>query len=311
MSPLLTPFPWFGGKSRVAATVWSRFGDVHHYIEPFAGSLAVLFGRPHVARHETVNDLDCFLANFWRGIALDPVAVAHYASWPQNEADLHARHLYIGAQTDFRERMHTDPLFFDPKIAGWWLYGISIWIGDGWCQAFKSRRRIQLTSPQGVNRFTLIPGTTLPFDATCDERTAEIIRYALLIADRLRNTRVCCGDWGRVVTPAIMNSRTPTGVFLDPPYGTPEVASDLYTHHNRSVAAECAAWAIANGDNPNYRIAVCGYEGEHEFPDTWECVPWKTCGGLGGLKGPGQNENRFKERIWFSPHCNKPQGEST
>ncbi len=43
---LKAPFPWFGGKSRVAHLVWERFGDVGNYVEPFAGSLATLLGRP-------------------------------------------------------------------------------------------------------------------------------------------------------------------------------------------------------------------------------------------------------------------------
>ena len=73
---LKAPFPWFGGKSRVAAQVWERFGDVPNYVEPFAGSLAVLLGRPTAAGTETVNDLDCYLANFWRAVAADPVGVS-------------------------------------------------------------------------------------------------------------------------------------------------------------------------------------------------------------------------------------------
>lgn len=84
---LKAPFPWFGGKSRVAAQVWERFGDVPNYVEPFAGSLAVLLGRPTDPGTETVNDLDCYLANFWRSVADDPVAVASWAAWPVNEAD--------------------------------------------------------------------------------------------------------------------------------------------------------------------------------------------------------------------------------
>ena len=48
---LRSPFPWFGGKSRVAGLVWDRFGDVPNYVEPFFGSGAVLFGRPHRAAH--------------------------------------------------------------------------------------------------------------------------------------------------------------------------------------------------------------------------------------------------------------------
>ena len=34
---LKAPFPWFGGKSRVAHLVWQRFGDVANYVEPFFG----------------------------------------------------------------------------------------------------------------------------------------------------------------------------------------------------------------------------------------------------------------------------------
>ena len=99
------PFPWFGGKSRVAADVWERFGDVDNYVEPFAGSLAVLLGRPTTPQTETVNDIDCYLANFWRSLANDPEGTAAHCDLPVNEADLHARHLWLVKQDDFRERM--------------------------------------------------------------------------------------------------------------------------------------------------------------------------------------------------------------
>ena len=32
---LLAPFPWWGGKRRVAARVWERFGNPGVYVEPF------------------------------------------------------------------------------------------------------------------------------------------------------------------------------------------------------------------------------------------------------------------------------------
>ena len=60
------PFPWFGGKSRVAPYVWRAFGDVPNYVEPFFGSGAVLLGRPSAPGTETVNDKDGFVANFFR-----------------------------------------------------------------------------------------------------------------------------------------------------------------------------------------------------------------------------------------------------
>lgn len=67
------PFPWFGGKRRVASLVWQRFGSVDNYVEPFFGSGAVLFNRPEPhSGNETINDIDGFVANFWRSVKLAP-----------------------------------------------------------------------------------------------------------------------------------------------------------------------------------------------------------------------------------------------
>ena len=134
-----TPFPWFGGKSDAAPHVWEALGDVAHYVEPFAGSLAVLLRRPHVAnRHyysETVNDADGLLVNAWRAIQMSPDATADAASWPVSEADLHARHLALLRWRSERQLEHLmgDPLWHDPVMAGWWMWGQSCWIGSGWC----------------------------------------------------------------------------------------------------------------------------------------------------------------------------------
>ncbi|MFB1482246.1 DNA adenine methylase [Corallococcus sp. RDP092CA] len=133
MTPLRAPFPWFGGKSRAAHLVWEAFGDCPNYVEPFAGSLAVMLGRPTPAGVETVNDRDTYLANFWRAVRLAPEEVAKHADWPVNEADLHARHRWLVGQAEFRARMRQDPEYFDARIAGWWVWGICQWIGSGWC----------------------------------------------------------------------------------------------------------------------------------------------------------------------------------
>lgn len=134
-----TPFPWFGGKADAAPAVWEALGDVDHYCEPFAGSLAVLLRRPHPCNRtyysETVNDLDGLLCNAWRAIAADPDGVAEAASWPVCEADVHARHLALLRWREERQLEHLmgDPDFYDVRMAGWWLYGQCAWIGGGWC----------------------------------------------------------------------------------------------------------------------------------------------------------------------------------
>ena len=134
-----SPFPYFGGKADAAPTIWDALGDVHHYVEPFCGSLITLLLRPHPANRtyysETVNDIDGLLVNMWRAMQFDPEGLARVVSWPVTEVDLTARHLAIvrwAAERDV-ELMLANPKWYDVEIAGYWLYGICAWIGSGWC----------------------------------------------------------------------------------------------------------------------------------------------------------------------------------
>ena len=136
-SKLKAPFPAFGGKSRIAHLVWSRFGEVRNFIEPFCFSAAMLLLRPSEPQIETINDLNAYVANFWRAIQRDPEAVAYYADWPVNETDLHARHSWLVRSTEAAERLQDvrdNPEAYNAKIAGWWCWGACMWIGSGWCE---------------------------------------------------------------------------------------------------------------------------------------------------------------------------------
>lgn len=134
---LKAPFPWPGGKSDMAPAVWSRFGLVENYCEPFAGSAAMLLARPGGAHGtETVNDVDGLLINAYRCIQFAPDETAAWCDWPVSEADLTSRHLYLKANRDeLTARLFADPFWCDPLLGGWWLWGIASWIGDGWCVA--------------------------------------------------------------------------------------------------------------------------------------------------------------------------------
>ena len=299
---LRAPFPWFGGKSRVAHVVWDRFGDVPNYVEPFAGSLAVLLSRPTAPGTETVNDLDTYLANFWRAVQADPVEVALWAGYPVNECDLHARHRWlVGIEPKFHEQMKADPDFYDPKVAGWWVWGVAQWIGSGWCSKPGSRVRgdgapsEQLphlgNAGMGLHR-------KLPHLGDAGRGT---LAWMLALAERLRRVRVACGDWQRILGPSVTEKHGVTGILLDPPYSDDEHTVDYAA--GGDVAAAVAAWARENGDNPNLRIALCGYEGEHDIPESWTKVEWKARGGYGSQGNGAGRENAGRERIWFSPAC--------
>lgn len=158
---LKAPFPWMGGKSSIADYVWQRFGDVPNYVEPFAGSAAVLLRRPPFEgnRIEAINDADGNLSNFWRALQADPEAGR---------------------------------------------------------------------------------------------------------------------DMG------------------------------IYSVDSGDVAHAAREWAIANGDNPLMRIALCGYAGEghdHLADLGWHAWTWKAHGGYGSQGNGTGRANAKREVVWFSPHC--------
>jgi hypothetical protein len=378
--PLRAPFPYFGGKSRVAGLIWDRFGDVPNYIEPFFGSGAVLLQRPHPPRTETVNDLNAFLCNFWRAVRADPAAVADACDFPVNETELNSVHRWLVlkvTQDALRARLEADPDYFDPVVAGRWVWGACAWIGSGWCARARVRRaedldpeggegegepegRIRRKLPhvgnagrgvhrqlphvgnagrgvhrklphvgdagRGINR--QIPHVSTPGQginrqlphvgdagrgvhrppALGTDRGDAIGAYLAALAARLRGVRVCCGDWSRVLGPSVTTRHGATAVFLDPPYAAEATrAGGLYANDDLAVAHAVRAWALEHGDDPDLRICLAGYDGEHAMPESWECVAWKAAGGYGSQRRDGGNANPHRERLWFSPGCHRPR----
>ena len=126
------------------------------------------------------------------------------------------------------------------------------------------------------------------------------------LGERFRYTRVTCGDWSRICTPAVTYRHGLTAVFLDPPYEGFEHLYGAAKEHEEPLSARVRKWALEMGERPDMRIALCGYEGEHDMPASWECVAWKAKGGYSNQRADGENENAKRERIWFSPACLRP-----
>lgn len=298
LSKLKSPYPFFGGKSKVAHIIWKGLGEVTNYVEPFAGSLATLLYNEKPCKIETVNDIDCFITNFWRAISKEPEKVAEYADYPVHEADIHARHRWLisAATDDFRLKMNTDPDYYDCKIAGWWVWGMGASISGNWLQQ-RGLNAIPMLSMAGGG----IHGTT-----------NTILDWCKKLQERTRRVRVCCGDWKKIVTPAVthknksLSQKNITGVFLDPPYDLNKRVKKIY-QEDQNIFAEVCQWAIENGNNPRMRIVLCGYDGDHGIPDNWQAITWESNGGMSSQAAGSSRgkSNRSAEKIWFSPHCEK------
>lgn len=345
-----SPFVWFGGKRRVATEVWAALGDVDNYVEPFAGSLAVLLERPHdmddgTRRTATINDLDQFVANFWRALIGDPDTVAYYADYPVTETDLFARHLWLvnTGRDILAAGLESDPEWFDAKIAGWWVWGINAWIGSGWCSGTGpwvhdepgkrphlgnagqgvNRQRPHLgDAGQGVNRQRPHLGNAgkgvnrqLPHLGNAGKggynnlEHRPIHHYMNALAHRLRDVRVCSGDWSRIVTRGALSHGSTVGIFLDPPYLGEVRAKDLYSTDDHHIAHDVRQWCLDNGDNPRYRIVLAGYLPEHDdlIPHTWRRHMWSSSAAYSttgsAARQDGNHANRKLECLWISPHC--------
>ena len=254
-----------------------------------------------------------------------------------------------GVDRDFVERLRGNPDWFDAKSAGWWVWGQCSWIGDNWgrreCRSMLSLHRGKGLNKQacnqvwrqtpylssgnlGINRQRPAVGDAgrgvnrqIPHvgnagmgvnDDSTTGRHAGIRQYMRELCDRMARVRICCGDWSRVLgeTPTIHNGLT--GVLLDPPYGVADRDSVYGENESISVAADVRAWCLAHGGEPLLRIALCGYDGEHNALETvgWRVVEWKARGGYGSQNAKG-NDNGRRERIWFSPKCLDPQKAAT
>lgn len=90
--PMKPPMAYYGGKTTLAQRIAALLPDHRHYVEPFAGSLAVLLAKAPV-RMETVNDLDADLMTFWRVLRDHPIELARMcALTPHARAEHDAAH---------------------------------------------------------------------------------------------------------------------------------------------------------------------------------------------------------------------------
>jgi DNA adenine methylase len=313
---LKAPFPYFGGKQMIAELVWSYLGDVKQYIEPFFGSGAVLLRRPPSKLekfYEIVCDKDGQISNVWRSIQYAPDEVAKYCDWPIQHDQLMARKKVIIANEErLLENLCNDPEWHDPKIAGYWIWCASCWIGSG---LTRPTQIPHLTGDQGVFSTTQIPHLTDDKGVFSTTKIPHlpgdqgVYGWMRDLSARLKNVKVVCGDWSRVCGGNWQAKSKPCGMFFDPPYATQGRDEDIYHHDSMTVGKDVEVWCLERGANPNYRIVVAGYEDEYKslVDAGWNMEEWKAGGGYGnsGGKESRGSKNRHRERLFTSPHCRK------
>lgn len=303
---LQAPFPYFGGKKVIAKNVWRALGDCKHYIEPFFGSGAVLLARNNYIQGthiETVCDKDGFICNVWRALQGDHEEVAKWCDWPVNHADLSARkQTLIKEEPRLLENLIKNPEWYDAKMAGYWIWAASCWIGSG-LTCIGQRPHVS-TGGNGVHA---LGKRSIENDGCSDvvkPYNINIYQWFRVLSERLRCVRVVCGDWTRVCGGDWQSKMGICGMFFDPPYGVADRDESLYHHDSMIVAKDVMEWVLERGKSKMYRIVVAGYD-EHEdlLSAGWIAEKWSAQGGYGSGKKKGKNVNRKRETLYFSPNC--------
>ena len=315
---LKAPFPYFGGKSKIAEQVWTLFGDVKNYIEPFAGSAAVLLARPQGFKGpETLNDFSCFVVNAWRAIRDNPEALAERLVGPVCEVNTEAEHAALMRSGEgLRDRLG-DPGYSDLALAAYWIRGANEWIGSGWAggegpwswsraTGWQKRDR-QLPhlgdAGKGINR--KLPHLGDAGTGQYEQRVEWVTSWLCALRDRLCEVRIACGDFERVLGDSSTTKHGLTGVFLDPPYDGTE-----YVYGTKvPVSERVFDWCLESTKTPLLRIVLAGRGTEHDtlLRHGWGKSVWTTNRGYSKDTNKGRNE----ETLWYSPSCVTANGADT
>lgn len=192
----LSAFPYIGGKSQMAPWIISHLPDHDCYVEPFAGSAAVLIRKPR-STVEVLNDRDRDIVHFFNTLRTQPDELSEFiANTP------YSRQLYKEwADEYYSGRRDDDPV----ARAGKWLYlryasfGGKYGRKTGWKRASVRNRQ-----PPSKN-------------------WANVEQRIYTIRDRLRGAEIECLDYQDVIQ---RYDSKRTVFYCDPPYV--EAADDYY-----------------------------------------------------------------------------------
>lgn len=276
------PFAYFGGKTRLAGQIVATFPTHEHYVEPYAGSLAVLLAKPR-SRMETVNDLDRDLMTFWRVLREQPDDLARVcALTPHSRAEHLEAYSLNDATTDLERARRVWVLLTQGRSGqlrrtGWRHFvdpAGSVVGMPGYLEAY-------------VNRMRLAAGRLAGVSLECQPALDLIERY------------------GR--SPNVL-------LYVDPPYLGSTRVSGGYRHEMKTDAehrelaealnAARAAVVLSGYDSPLYLEMYSG----------WHTIRIPTTTGQGGTREERTEvlwSNRAPHPNLFSDHLSAVEGGDT
>jgi DNA adenine methylase len=258
------PFAYYGGKTRIADQIVAALPVHRCYVEPFAGSCAVLLAKPR-ARMETVNDINGELVTFWRVLRDQPRELIRACALTP-----HSRGEYEASKSRPR---HLDELEIARRV---WVK-----LAQGRSGTLRNTGWRHYLDPQG---------SSISMPAYLD----SYVERMAVVTERLAGVSIESRPALQVI--AAYGQHPETVLYVDPPYlaetrngrnyademATPEEHAEL-----AEALLECKASVVLSGyDSPQYADLYAG----------WHVMRISTYSGQGG-SGGGRTEVLWSNRL--------------
>lgn len=280
-APVRPAFPYYGGKARMAATIAALIPPHRLYVEPFAGSAAVLLAKPP-SKHEVLNDADGNVVAFYRALREHPEELQRALTLTPYSRDEYAACADMGDDLPLMERARRFVVRTSQSINAAGAAG-----SPGWA----------LSTTRNQSR----PGT---FAGAVDRLDA--------VAERLR--RVYIENADAVLVIERHGKYADAVIYADPPYlretrttggaSSYRLDTNAPDEHARYLDAlnRCAATVILSGyASPMYRDRLTG----------WAEVPVAIS--KPSANRSGKTQTGAAEVLWIKPadQDNLPVSEAT
>lgn len=266
------PFTYYGGKTRLASTIAALLPPHRHYVEPFAGSLAVLLAKPRSAM-ETVNDLDQHLMTFWRVLRDHPAELE-----VQMQLTPHSRAEYAAA--------------YDLDIEDEIEVARRVWVllSQGRGATLRNTGWRFYRNPAGSSYS--MPDYLTAYAERVPPAAARLHGVSLECRDALDVIR----DYGR---------HDQVLLYCDPPYLGSTRATNY--RHEMTAAADHAALADVLHDC-SVAVVLSGYDSElyGDLYSDWHRVDCPAWTGNGIRNGASKTDGNRVEILWSNRRIGEP-----
>lgn len=279
-----SPFPWFGGKQKLADDILATFPPHSVYVEVFGGGASVLLSKAP-ATLDVYNDLDDGLVNFFTVLRDAPERLV-----PLLELTPYARSEWLRCRAEWHTV--TDPV----ERARQWYVVASQSVGGMVARDARPGWKRDLGRGWGGERLGRMH---LSRAASTANRVDHIWRFV----QRFRSVQIECLDWRA----CLERYDAPDALFyLDPPYIAATRRAGGYRHEladvdhaelvDRVLALEGVA-IVSGYDHPLYAPLVeRGGFTRHSF----------SVLSTAGQRSPDRARDRRVEVLWTSPRAAQP-----